>query len=98
MYQENTKTKLVFDISVPNFLVFSGYFIGVLRTSLLKLGKILVFFGRINIGLAFGFCGFHLIGISLVSVCDFPENDISTSDPLAWGCDWRAAWCRATLI
>ena len=30
-----------------------------------------------KIGLVFGFCGFHFIGIGLISVCDFPENDIS---------------------
>ena len=32
-----------------------------------------------KIGLVFGFCGLHLIAIGLVSVCDFPENDISKS-------------------
>ena len=37
-YQENTDTKSVFGISVPNFLVFSWYFIGILRMPLLKFG------------------------------------------------------------
>ena len=44
---------------------------------MLKFGLILVFFGRIKIGLVFGFCGCHFIGIGLVLVCHFPENDIS---------------------
>ena len=38
VYQESTKTKSVFGISVPNFLVFSWYFIGNLKTLLLKFG------------------------------------------------------------
>ena len=64
--------------SVPNFLVFSWYRIGILRTFLLKFGYILVFYGRIKIGLVFGFSGCHFIGIGLVLVCHFPENDISS--------------------
>ena len=55
----------------------SWYFLGILSTALLKLGLILVFFGRIKIGLVFGFCGCHFIGIGLVSVCHFPESGIS---------------------
>ena len=47
-------------------------------TALLKFGLIPVFFGRIKIGLVFGFCGCHFIGIGLVSVYNFPENDISS--------------------
>ena len=37
-YQENTNTKSVFGtyISVPNLLVFWGYFIGILSTIFLK--------------------------------------------------------------
>ena len=38
VYQENTNTKSVFGISVPNFLVFYWYFIGILRKPLLKFG------------------------------------------------------------
>ena len=34
----NTKTKSVCGISVPTFLVFSWYFIGILRTIFLKFG------------------------------------------------------------
>ena len=34
----DAKTKSVFGISVPNFFVFSWYFIGILRTILLKFG------------------------------------------------------------
>ena len=57
---------------LPNrYLVFmpeiSWYFIGILSvilsTALLKFGLTLVFFGRIKIGLVFGFCGCHFIGI-----------------------------------
>ena len=33
--------------------------------------------GQNKIGLVFGFCVCHFIGIGLVSVCHFPENDIS---------------------
>ena len=73
-------------IPIPiRYLVFmskiSWYFLGILSvilsTTLLKFGLILVFFGRIKIGLVFGFCGCHFIGIGLVSVCHFPENGIS---------------------
>ena len=71
---------------VSNFLVFSWYFIGILSTTLLQVGLILIFFGRIKIGLVFGFCSCHFIGIGLVSVCHFPENGISSR--YAPG-DWR---------
>ena len=43
----------------------------------IKFGKILVFFVKIRIGLVFGFCGCHFIGIGLVLVCHFPESGIS---------------------
>ena len=36
--------------------------------------------GQNKIGLVFGFCACHFIGIGLVSVCHFPENDISSID------------------
>ena len=74
-------------IPIPNlYSVFifqiSLYFLGILSvilsTALLKFGLILVFFGRIQIGLVFGFCGCHFIGIGLVSVYHFPENGISS--------------------
>ena len=45
---------------------------------MLKFGLMLAFFGRIKIGLVFGFGGCHFIGIGLVLVCHFPENDISS--------------------
>ena len=48
--------------------------------TLLKVGLILVFVGRIKIGLVFGFCGCHFIGIGLVLVCHFPESGISSLD------------------
>ena len=47
---------------------------------MLKFGLMSVFFGRIKISLVFGFCGCHFIGIGLVLVCHFPENDISSCD------------------
>ena len=45
--------------------------------TLLKVGLILVFVGRIKICLVFGFCGCHFIVIGLVLVCHFPESGIS---------------------
>ena len=33
--------------------------------------------GKIKIGLVFGFCGCHFVGIGLVSVSHFSENGIS---------------------
>ena len=47
---------------------------------MLKVGLILVFFGRMKVGLVFGFCGCHFIGIGLVLVCHFPESGISSCD------------------
>ena len=37
-------------------------------------------FRQNKIGLVFGYCGCHFIGIGLVSVSHFPENDISSVD------------------
>ena len=42
VYKENTNTKSVFGASVPKFLVFSWYFIGILSTIFLNFGLILV--------------------------------------------------------
>ena len=39
------------------------------------------YFRQNKIGLVFGFCGCHFIGIGLVLVCHFPENDISSATP-----------------
>ena len=63
-------------IPIPNrYLVFlfqiSWYFIGILSMITLKFGYIFLFYGKIKIGLVFGFCCCHLIGIGLVSVCHF---------------------------
>ena len=77
VYQENTKTKSVVGVSVSNFFVFSWHLENVLVKVWLNIG----IFGRIKIGLVFGFCGRHFIGIGLVLVSHFPENDISTTDP-----------------
>ena len=57
-------------------MVFNRYF----EHGLLKIWLIIFLFGRFKTGLVFGFCGCHFIGIGLVSVCHFPENDISNSD------------------
>ena len=40
--------------------------------------------GQNKIGLVFGFCVCHFIGIGLVSVCHFPENDISSTYFVQW--------------
>ena len=47
-----------------NFLVFYRYF----EEALIKIWLNIGIFGRINIGLVFGFCSCHFIGIGLVSV------------------------------
>ena len=46
---------------------------------LLKIWLNIGIFRQNEIGLVFGFCGGHFIGIGLVLVCHFPENDISTT-------------------
>ena len=65
----------------PKFLGIFLVFYRNLEYDLVKVGLILVFFGRIKISLVFGFCGCHFIGIGLVSVCHFPENGISNRYP-----------------
>ena len=65
----------------PKFLGIFLVFCRHLEYSHIKVGLILVFLGRIIIGLVFGFSGCHFIGIGLVSVCHFPENDISNCYP-----------------
>ena len=55
------------------FLVFYPYFENILVKIWLNIG----IFGKIKFGLVFGFCGCHFIGIGLVSVPHFPENEIS---------------------
>ena len=57
------------------FLVFHRY----LKYGLLKIWLIIGIFCQNKIGLVFGFCVCHFIGIGLVSVCHFPENDISSA-------------------
>ena len=56
------------------FLVFYRNFVNVLVKIWLNIGIL----GQNKIGLVFGFCVCHFIGIGLVSVCHFPENDISS--------------------
>ena len=58
------------------FLVFYRNFVNVLVKIWLNIGIL----GQNKIGLVFGFCVCHFIGISLVSVCHFPENDISKAN------------------
>ena len=60
------------------FLVFYRH----IEYDLLKLWFNIGIFGRIKIGLVFGFSGCHFIGIGLVSVCNFPENVICRPMPL----------------
>ena len=59
------------------FWVFYRYF----ENDIVKIWLNIGILGRIKVGLVFGFCVCHFIGIGLVSVCHFPENDISTSYP-----------------
>ena len=56
------------------------FFVCIVGMVFIKFGKILVFFVKIKIGLVFGFCGCHFIGIGLVLVCHFPESGISSTD------------------
>ena len=56
------------------FLVFCRNFVNVLVKIWLNIGIL----GHNKIGLVCGFCVCHFIGIGLVSVCNFPENYIST--------------------
>ena len=55
------------------FLVFYRNFVNVHVKIWLYIGIL----GQNKIGLVFGFSVCHFIGIGLVSVCHFPENDIS---------------------
>ena len=59
------------------FLVFHRY----LEYGLLKIWLIIGIFRQNKIGLVFGFCGCHFIGIGLVSIFHFPENRISNMHP-----------------
>ena len=59
------------------FLVFYPYFENAFVKIWLNIG---IFFGRLKMGLVFGFCGCHFIGIGLVSVSHFPKNGISKLD------------------
>ena len=74
------QSKSVFWYLCLKFLGISLVFIGILSTTLLKAGLILVFFDRIKICLVLGFCGCHFIGIGLVLVCHFPESGISSRE------------------
>ena len=56
------------------FLVFYRYF----ENAFVKIWLNIGIFGRMKIGLVFGFCDWHFIGIGLVLVYHFPENDISS--------------------
>ena len=56
------------------FLVFYRYF----EEALVKIWLNMGIFGRIKIGLVFGFCSCHFIGIGLVSGLKFSENGTSS--------------------
>ena len=55
------------------FLVFYRNFVNVLVKIWLNIGIL----GQNKIGLVFGVCVWHFIGIGLVSARHFPENDVS---------------------
>ena len=74
LYQENTNTKSVFGISVPNFLVFYRC----LEYGLLKIWLNIAIFRQNSNRFGIWFLWFPFIGIGLVPVCHFPENGIST--------------------
>ena len=73
---------MVIGIYVPKLLVFSWYFYRYLENGLLKIWLNMGIYGSDKIGLVFGFCGCHFIGIGLVSVCHFAENDISRAQTI----------------
>ena len=56
------------------FLVFYRHF----ENPIVKIWLNIGIFRQNKIGLVFGFCGCHFIGIGLVLVFHFPENDISS--------------------
>ena len=67
------------------------------ENSLVKIWLSIGIFGRIKIGLVFGFCGYHLIGIGLVLVCHFPENDISNRYPFLEVIEMNAKECKIII-
>ena len=73
------------------FLVFSRNFVNVLVKIWLHIGIL----GQNKIVLVFGVCVCHFIGIGLVSVCHFPENDVSTvhrPDTVNWASQTIISW------
>ena len=56
------------------FLVFYWYF----ENALVKIWLNISILTDLQIGLVFGFCNSHFIGIGLVSVCHFSENGTSS--------------------
>ena len=62
------------------FLVFYRYF----EEALVKIWLNIGIFGIIKICLVFGFCSCHFIGIGLVSVLNFYENDISSANHVCY--------------
>ena len=63
----------------PKFLGIFLVFYRNVENEFVKIWLNFGIFGQNKIGLVFGFCGCHFIGIGLVSVCHFPENDISST-------------------
>ena len=55
----------------PKYLGIFLLFYRIFGNDLVEIWLILVFLGRIEVGLVFAFCGCHFIGIDLVSVCIF---------------------------
>ena len=75
-------------IPIPNrYLVFLSKFLGIFlvfyryfENGLVQIWLNIGIFLQEKIGLLFSFCGCHFIGIGLVSVCHFPENDNSNGN------------------
>ena len=53
-------------------------FLQCFENELVKIWLNIGIFRQNKIGLVFGFCSFHFIGVGLVSACDFPENGTFT--------------------
>ena len=64
---------------IPRKYQFPWYFIRILQCELLIIWLNIGILCRIKIGLVFGFCGSHFIGIGLVSVCNFIVSGISNT-------------------
>ena len=78
-YQNQIGIWYFFPKFIGIFLVFYRNVVASLPHVLVKIWLNIGIWGQNKIGLVFGFCVCHFIGIGLVSVCHFPENDIPSS-------------------